>query len=735
MKKQYVSSFIITALFFLAFNITALSQILTPVKWSFSTKQINAGEVELIMKATIDKTWHLYSQDIKPNGPVPTTFTFESSKNYTLVGKVTEPKAIEEFDPNFDMVLKYFADEAIFKQKIRVLTDKDFKIKGFLEFMCCDDKQCLPPNEVDFEFSIKGNPQATGSATTSTPSAGTSSNGTSTNGTSTNGTSNGTSTNGITTAVVSGIEVSTGSETDTAIVAEKTTVDTTIDETTVKEIAAGEKKEDSLLTLFILSFLAGLAAILTPCVFPMIPMTVTFFLKEKDKVKAKTQAFIYGLSIILIYTVIGTIVAVTLGANFANFLSTHWLPNVLFFLIFVFFAASFLGMFEITLPSWMINKSDAQADRGGIMGSFFMAFTLVLVSFSCTGPIVGAILVASAGGEVLMPIIGMLGFSLAFALPFTLFAFFPRWLNNMPKSGGWLNSVKVVLGFIELALGLKFLSIADQTYHWGILDREIYLAFWIIIFALMGLYLLGKLKLAHDTELRYLSVPRLTLAIITFTFVLYLIPGMFGAPLKALSGYLPPQATHDFDLNRIIRENVEVFSSSGSTNADRASGELANGLCDTPKHGDKLHLPHGLYGYFDYEQGLACAQKLNKPVFIDFTGHGCVNCREMEARVWADPRVLKRLKEDYIVIALYVDDKTQLPESEWITSKYDGKVKKTIGKKYADFQISRFNVNAQPYYVLLDTNGEMLVQPKAYDLDVDNFVEFLDNGLKEFRKE
>jgi thiol:disulfide interchange protein DsbD len=706
MKKQYVSSIIITALFLLSFNLTALSQILTPVKWSFSTKQLNNSEVELIMKATIDKTWHLYSQDIKPDGPVPTTFTFEPSNNYALVGKVTEPKAIEEFDPNFDMVLKYFADEAIFKQKIRVLTDKDFKIKGFLEFMCCDDKQCLPPNEVDFEFSIKGNPDAVASANTSTTSTAS------------------------TAPIVSGSDT-TQADTVTTVEA---SVDTAIDKTTIEEIKAGEKKEDSLWTLFILSFLAGLAAILTPCVFPMIPMTVTFFLKEKDKVKAKTQAFVYGLSIILIYTIIGTIVAVTLGANFANFLSTHWLPNVLFFLIFVFFAASFLGMFEITLPSWMINKSDAQADRGGVMGSFFMAFTLVLVSFSCTGPIVGAILVASAGGEVLMPIIGMLGFSLAFALPFTLFAFFPRWLNNMPKSGGWLNSVKVVLGFIELALGLKFLSIADQTYHWGILDREIYLAFWIIIFALMGLYLLGKLKLAHDTELKYLSVPRLTLAIITFTFVLYLIPGMFGAPLKALSGYLPPQATHDFDLNRIIRENVEVFSSSDNPDADRASGALANGLCDTPKHGDILHLPHGLYGYFDYEQGLACAQKLNKPVFIDFTGHGCVNCREMEARVWADPRVLKRLKEDYIVIALYVDDKTQLPESEWITSQYDGKVKKTIGKKYADFQISRFNVNAQPYYVLLDTNGELLVQPKAYDLNVDNFVEFLDNGLKEFRK-
>jgi len=702
MKKQSFNRLLLTGLLLLTLSTVSFAQILTPVKWSFSTKQVSAGEVQLILKATIDKTWHLYSQQEYKDGPVPTSFSFEKSKNYELIGKVTEPKAIEEYDPNFDLVLKYFADEATFTQKIRVLTDKDFVVKGFLEFMCCDDKQCLPPNEVEFEFKIKGNPDAKATA--------------------------GQATNVPMQTVTGAVDSVTSGGTDIV------KADTAVTSETTDAVKAGEKKEDSLWMLFIISFLAGLAAILTPCVFPMIPMTVTFFLKEKDKVKAKSQALVYGLSIILIYTVIGTLVAVLFGANFANFLSTHWLPNILFFLIFLFFAASFLGMFEITLPSWMINKSDAQADRGGILGSFFMAFTLVLVSFSCTGPIVGAILVASAGGKVLMPIIGMLGFSLAFALPFTLFAFFPRWLNNMPKSGGWLNSVKVVLGFIELALGLKFLSIADQTYHWGILDREIYLAFWIVIFALMGLYLLGKLKLAHDSEHKYIGVPRLMLALITFTFVLYMIPGMFGAPLKALSGYLPPQATHDFDLNRIVRENVEVFSSGTSSNAtDNSLTGSTTGLCEAPKHGDILHLPHGLKGYFDYEQGLACAKKLNKPVFIDFTGHGCVNCREMEARVWADPHVLKRLKDEFVVIALYVDDKTQLPESEWITSKYDGKVKKTIGKKYADFQISRFNVNAQPYYVLLDTNGELLVQPKAYDLDVDNFVQFLDSGLAEFK--
>lgn len=696
MKNHTLRGLLVLSLILLSIGINA--QIFTPVKWNFSTKQLSPGEVELIFSASIEKTWHLYSQEVKPDGPLPTAFIFEESDKFKLIGKASEPSAKEEYDPVFEMNIKYFSNEAVFRQKIKVLSKDDFTLKGSVEFQACDDKACIF-DEKDFEFKIKGNPQVTDIAKVNT-----------------------TTQNKPVDTIVN--------VTDSANII--TTSDTAANKETAAELKAGDKNEGSLLGLFILSFLAGLAAILTPCVFPMIPMTVTFFLKEKDKMKAKTQALVYGFSIIAIYTVIGTLVAVIFGAGFANFLSTHWLPNILFFLIFLFFAASFLGMFEITLPSWMINKSDAQADRGGILGSFFMAFTLVLVSFSCTGPIVGAILVASAGGKVLMPIIGMLGFSLAFALPFTLFAFFPQWLNNMPKSGGWLNSVKVVLGFIELALGLKFLSIADQTYHWGILDREIYLAFWIIIFALMGFYLIGKLKFAHDSELKYISVPRLTLAIITFTFVLYLIPGMFGAPLKALSGYLPPQTTHDFDLNKIIRENVEVFST-GTSTASKEAG-VTEGLCEVPKYSEFLHLPHGLKGYFDYEQGLACAKKLNKPIFIDFTGHGCVNCREMEARVWSDPQVLKRLKDDYVVIALYVDDKTKLPESEWITSKYDGKVKKTIGKKYADFQINRFNVNAQPYYVLLDKNGELLIPPKAYDLDVNNFVQFLDAGLTEFKK-
>jgi thiol:disulfide interchange protein len=469
----------------------------------------------------------------------------------------------------------------------------------------------------------------------------------------------------------------------------------------------------------LIAFLAGLAALLTPCVFPMIPMTVTFFTgRAKSRISGIRNAFIYGFSIIAIYTIAGTAVAAIQGPEFANWLSTHWLPNVFFFLIFIFFAFAFLGMFELTLPSGFVNKMDAKADKGGMTGIFFMAFTLVLVSFSCTGPIVGSILISSAGGELVKPILGMFAFSMAFAIPFTLFAIFPEWLNSLPKSGGWLNSVKVVLGFLELALAFKFLSVADQVYHWGLLDRDIYIAIWVVIFALLGFYLLGKIRTKHDDPLDYIGVPRLMLAIGTFVFVIYLIPGLWGAPLKALSGYLPPMATHDFN----IFENRYAAVAS------------ENKLDDVPKYADFLHFPHGIQGYFDYDQALAAAKRTGKPLFIDFTGHGCVNCREMEARVWSDPLVLQRLKEDFVMVALYIDERYELPESEWYTSEYDGKVKSTIGKQNADFQITRFNNNAQPYYVVLDHNEELLVRPKAYDTNIQNFVNFLEEAKAEFGK-
>jgi thiol:disulfide interchange protein DsbD len=803
---------------FLLPSLRVQAQILEPVKWDFSSNKISDGEYELVFKATIDYKWHLYSQDI-PMSPPATTFRFDKNDKVELTGKVTEDVAsvIEEYDPNFEMKLKFYANEAVFKQKVKVLTSETTTLSGSLEFMCCDDTKCLPPTDVDFSFDLKGSADAPTAApqnqilepvkwdftakktgtkkydlyfsahidkgyhlySLTIPEGGP-----------------------LPTEysfeeskqfklIGKPVEVTKPIEKyddvfemdikffeDKAVF--KQTIELTSDDNDIPVIGEiaymtcnetgcvalytdieyhFDGKDDKVITgshsdseneeavvaasdndenditgakkglwgFFLISFLGGLAAILTPCVFPMIPMTVSFFMKEgEEKSKGRFQALVYSISIILIYTFIGSVLAVIAGPNIANFLSTHWIPNVLFFLIFFIFAASFFGMFEITMPHWMVNKSDAKADKGGIMGPVFMALTLVLVSFSCTGPIVGSILVASAGGAVVKPIVGMFGFSLAFALPFGLFAFFPSLLKGLPKSGGWLNSVKVVLGFLELALGLKFLSIADQTYHWGILDREVYLAFWIVIFFLMGLYLLGKIKFAHDSDVPFVSVPRLTLAIITFTFVIYMIPGMFGAPLKALSGYLPPQATHDFDLNKVVRDNVKLYSGSG--------GEATpSEICETPKYHEFLHLPHGLEGYFDYDQAVKCSKEQNKPIFIDFTGHGCVNCREMEANVWSDPAVLKRLRDDYIVLALYVDDKTKLPESEWVKSTYDNKIKKTVGKKYADFQISKFGVNAQPYYVLMNADGDVLTNSRAYNLDVDAFVKFLDEGKKNFK--
>ena len=483
----------------------------------------------------------------------------------------------------------------------------------------------------------------------------------------------------------------------------------------------GNPEDKSLWGFILFAFATGLVALLTPCVFPMIPMTVTFFLKENEQGgNPIRKAVIFGISIILIFTVIGTLTAVIFGADTLNNLATHWFPNILVFLIFFVFALSFLGLFEITLPSGFVNKMDQQSDRSGLLGVFFMAFTLALVSFSCTFPIVGSVLVLSTQGEFLKPVLGMFAFSLAFALPFTLFAIFPDWLKKIPKSGGWLNSVKVVLGLLELALGLKFLSVADQAYHWGLLDREIYLAFWIVIFAFLGFYLIGKIRLPHDSPMEKVGVFRLLFSIITFTFVIYLVPGMWGAPLKALAGYLPPMSSHDFDL-------VAMQSHSGRSNE-------TSSICDPPKYADKLHFPHGLEGYFDYDQAIACARSQNKPLFIDFTGHGCVNCREMEARVWSDPAVLKRLKEDFVIVALYVDDRTTLPEEDWYTSGYDNKLKKTIGKQNADFQIRNYNNNAQPYYVILDNNENVVIQPKAYDLSVESFVTFLDKAKKNYKE-
>ena len=485
------------------------------------------------------------------------------------------------------------------------------------------------------------------------------------------------------------------------------------------ETPASKGKKGSLWALILEAILWGFAMLLTPCVFPMVPMTVSFFMKGSETpAQGRFKALFYGLSIVLLYTVpICLIIGITwlvggdsVTADIFNWLATHWLPNILFFIVFMVFAASFFGAFEITLPSSWVNKSDKNSGKKGLAGIFFLALTLVLVSFSCTGPIVGTVLIKSTSGEFWAPMVTMLAFSIAFALPFTLLALFPSLLKNLPKSGGWLNSVKVVLGFVEVALGFKFLSVADQTYHWHLLDREVYLAIWIAVFTLLGLYLIGKLRFKHDSPLEYLSVGRLALAITVFSFVVYMIPGMWGAPLKALSGYLPPIETQDFVLDR-YQPSAQVDPQPVRTDAQL------------------LSLPHGLSGYDTIEAALEAAKAEGKPVFVDITGHGCVNCREMEARVWSDPQVRQILADDYVIAVLYMDDKTKLPESRWVTTEA-GKVLKDVGRVNSHIAQTRFGVNAQPNYALLSPEGEQLVPVRGYDLSVPGFVEFLKSGLK-----
>lgn len=667
----------------------------SPPKWNIqlASKDLKVGdEVKVVFKASIPRDWYIYSNDFDPDlGPTLTTMNLsEKSTGYELIGSLKAINPKKKFDTIWEGDITYFEGTGTFEQTIKI-TSENINIVGLLDYQMCTDLtgRCVTYEE---DFSINATAKAT-EVNSSAPVSSLEENN---------------SIDTISDSPLSAKEPVQEKAEDTDASQERSFVD--LDD---------EGSKGGLLGFMFVAFLAGLAALLTPCVFPMIPMTVTFFTgRSKSRISGIRNAGIYGLSIIAIYTIAGTAVAAVQGPEFANWLSTHWLPNVFFFLIFIFFAFAFLGMFEITLPSSFVNKIDAKADKGGMAGIFFMAFTLVLVSFSCTGPIVGSILIKAAGGDFITPIAGMFAFSLAFAIPFTLFAVFPEWLNSLPKSGGWLNSVKVVLGFLELALAFKFLSVADQVYHWGLLDRDIYIAIWIVIFFLLGLYLLGKIRTKHDSPMDFIGVPRLMLAIATFVFVVYLIPGLWGAPLKALSGYLPPMATHDFNV---------MESRASTVTTDNQLGEI-------PKYADFLHFPHGIQGYFDYNQALAAAQKQGKPLFIDFTGHGCVNCREMEARVWSDPQVLQRLKEDFVMVALYIDERYELPEAEWYVSDYDGKEKKTIGKQNADFQITKFNNNAQPYYVILDHNEELLVKPKAYDTNILNFVSFLEEAKAEFKR-
>lgn len=687
------------------------AQVLDPVDWTFESRKITWKEIDLFFKAEIDNKWHLYSQDIPKGGPIATSFTFTPSENYRLSGKTVEVSWPEvKYDPSFNMDLKMFSKEAIFKQRIVLLTGQDFILEGSIEYMTCDDSRCLPPVEEVFAFEIKAPSGGLQNTTTESPlktankklelEAGGS---------------------GISESKEQGT-TSTGSELSESTGPDISQVTGSIQE---QQGATDTGEKRSVWVFFLISFVAGLAALLTPCVFPMIPMTVTFFMREgRRRIKAIMIGLIFGLSIILIYTSIGFIVSLTsAGADIANVISTHWIPNLIFFILFIVFAASFLGMFELVLPGKWVNTSDRQADKGGYIGAFFMAFTLVLVSFSCTGPIVGALLVESAGGLALKPILGMFGFSLAFSLPFTLLSIFPSWLSSLPKSGGWLNSIKVVLGFIVLAFAFKFLSTIDQSYHLGLLGRELYLSIWIVIFVMLGFYLLGKLKFAHDSDLVHISVPRLFLSISAFAFAVYMVPGLFGASLKGISSLLPP----------VTESAVNIRTGNiNSGTQEPAPGIISSGNCGPAKYSDFLHLPYDLQGYFDYEEGMACARQQNKPVLLDFKGHACSTCKVMEAKVWSDPRVLKRLREDFIIIALYVDDKTKLPENEWITSGSDKTMKKTIGKKNLDFQISKFNTNTLPYYIIIDHNGNPLNHAIGFEPDPDKYLVFLNQGLKNY---
>ena len=659
--------------------VPAFGQPLQPVSWKAEAVQIEGNLYEIRATGTISGDWHIYDlTDYGVSGPNGTIFTVEAGDRVRLVG---DPGIISEvhrgYDDVFGMEIGTCGSPVVIAQKVELLQGNPVTVPVTLEWQACNDQNCIPPDDCTLEVILPAG---------------------------------------------EGLPVVSAADPAAADGA--------------NDRAPGEGK--SIWGLILEAIAWGFVALLTPCVFPMIPMTVSFFLKqnqpaegeEEKKGRGKWLATVFGLSIVALYTIpIAIIILITyfaggeaVTADIFNWLATHWLPNILFFLIFMVFAASFFGAFEITLPNSWLNKSDANSNKGGLAGVFFVALTLVLVSFSCTGPIVGSVLIKSTQGQFWEPIVTMLAFSVAFALPFTLLAFAPSLLDKLPKSGGWLNSVKVVLGFIEVALGFKFLSVADQTYHWGLLDREVYLAIWIVVFSLLGLYLLGKISFENDTPVHHLSVFRLILVIIDFTFVVYMIPGMWGAPLKALSGYLPPITTQDFVLD------PAQYGGGGTTYVVGQNDE--DGLPATRKYADFLQLPYGIPAFFDYEEARAYAAKAGKPVLIDFTGHGCVNCREMETRVWSDPRVLKLMKNHYVVCSLYGDDKKVLDEKDWVTTE-DGKVLKSLGKINSYFMMKRYHVNAQPYYVILDPVTEKSKVPaRSYDLDVDEYVAFLEKGLE-----
>ena len=692
--KKLISSIMLALI-----ALVAQAQILTPVKWKIKLDDKGgAPEKEIVFTATADKGWHLYDMNLPEGGPVSTSFTFETLNGAELIGQpVPSVKPTTVYDEQFAMNLRWYPGTVSFTQKLKVTDPAKFKAEGEVEFMACNDETCLPPDQIPFSFdkkSIHVDPAlAANSSTTEVDK-----------------------------------EDATAIQPDTQVVAEEASeLNTPAPAAKETPATTSPKASDSLtdspnlwspvidqlksfgdstvsaadtswLFIFFAGFLGGLIALLTPCVWPMIPMTVSFFLKRtKDRKKAIRDAITYGLSIIVIYLVMGLLITGIFGASALNDLSTNAIFNILFFLLLVVFAVSFFGAFELVLPASWTSKLDSKADSTtGVLSIFFMSFTLVLVSFSCTGPIIGTLLVQAASmGTAVGPAIGMFGFALALSIPFSVFAIFPNMLQSMPKSGGWLNSVKVVLGFLELALALKFLSVADLAYGWRLLDREAFIVLWIVIFSLLGVYLLGKIKFSHDSEVKYVSVPRLFMAIISFAFAIYMVPGLWGAPLKAISAFAPPLYTQDFNLYK-----------------------------------NEVHA-----AFDDYESGMAYAKKVNKPVMIDFSGFGCVNCRKMEASVWTDPKVKQMLENDYVLITLMVDDKTKLPQPIEIQENGKTRKLKTIGDKWSYLQRSKFGSNAQPFYILLNDEGQPLGPSYAFNEDVSKYIQFLQNGLKEFKKE
>ena len=676
MKKKFLLSCLLIIMAWLP----SFAQIQEPVKFKTELKTISDTEAQIVFTGNIDAGWHVYSTDLPSGGPISATFNVEKIQGAELMGKLTpQGKEIENFDKVFEMKLRYFENTATFVQKFKI-TDASYQIEGYLEYGACNDENCLPPTEVPFSFSGKGN-AATATVATSETKAETVNQPAAENSVAE------------TTAIDSAATVAL-SDNETSVQDYWTPV--------IKELNSyGEttsQQDRSWIYIFFAGFIGGLLALFTPCVWPIIPMTVSFFLKRsKDKKKGIRDAWTYGASIVVIYVALGLAITLIFGASALNALSTNAVFNILFCLMLIIFAALFFGAFELTLPSKWSNAVDSKAEQtSGLLSIFLMAFTLSLVSFSCTGPIIGFLLVeVSTTGSVIAPAIGMLGFAIALALPFTLFAMFPSWLKSMPKSGGWMNVIKVTLGFLELAFALKFLSVADLAYGWRILDRETFLALWIVIFGLLGFYLLGKIKFPHDDDDNTTSVPRFFMALISLAFAVYMVPGLWGAPLKAVSAFAPPMTTQDFNLY-----NNEVHAK-----------------------------------FDDYDAGMEYAKRNGKPVMLDFTGYGCVNCRKMEAAVWTDPKVSKLMTDDYVLITLYVDNKEPLPEHIKVMENGKERTLRTVGDKWSYLQRSKFGANAQPFYVLIDNEGKPLNKSYSYDEDIDKYVDFLQTGLDNYKKE